>query len=108
MPSLWGLVAAYAVVTFVITVFPGVIPTAILIPVLVFVPLVFALLHGAWRYGWGGILVFLAVCLVSTNVLENLTILTGFPFGHYYYTANIGPKLFLVPILIGPAYFGTG
>ena len=107
-PTLWGLVAAYAVVTFVITVFPGVIPTPILIPVLVFVPLVFALLHGAWRYGWAGVLVFLAVCLVVSNVLENLSILTGFPFGHYYYTGNIGPKLFLVPILIGPAYFGTG
>jgi putative membrane protein len=108
MPILWGLVAAYAVVTFVITVFPGVIPVPILIPILVFVPLAFALLHGARRYGWAGILVFLAVCLVVSNVLENVSILTGFPFGHYYYTGNIGPKLFLVPILIGPAYFGTG
>ena len=105
---LWGLVAAYAVVTFVITVFPGVIPVPILIPILVFVPLAFALLHGVRRYGWAGILVFLAVCLVVSNVLENVSILTGFPFGHYYYTGNIGPKLFLVPILIGPAYFGTG
>ncbi|TMD33796.1 MAG: carotenoid biosynthesis protein, partial [Chloroflexi bacterium] len=108
MPILWGLVAAYAVVTFVITVFPGVIPTPILIPVLVMVPLVFALLHGARRYGWAGIFVFLVLCLAVSNVLENLSILTGFPFGHYYYTGDLGPKLFLVPILIGPAYFGTG
>jgi putative membrane protein len=108
MPVLWGLVAAYAVVTFVITVFPGVIPTPILIPVLVFVPLVFALLHGARRYGWVGMLIFLAICLAVSNILENLSILTGFPFGHYYYTGDLGPKLFLVPILIGPAYFGTG
>ena len=108
MPILWGLAAAYAVVTFVITVFPGVIPTPILIPVLVLVPLVFALLHGARRYGWAGIFVFLVLCLAVSNVLENLSILTGFPFGHYYYTGDLGPKLFLVPILIGPAYFGTG
>jgi putative membrane protein len=40
--------------------------------------------------------------------MENLSILTGFPFGHYQYTANLGLKLFLVPLLIGPAYFGTG
>jgi putative membrane protein len=108
MPILWGLVAAYGFVTFVITLFPGVIPTPILIPVLVFVPLAFALLHGARRYGWAGILVFLVICLAVSNVLENLSILTGFPFGHYYYTGDLGPKLFLVPILIGPAYFGTG
>jgi putative membrane protein len=37
-----------------------------------------------------------------------MSILTGFPFGHYYYTDGLGPKLFLVPLLIGPAYLGTG
>jgi uncharacterized membrane protein len=107
-PILWGLVATYAVLTFVITVFPGVIPSLILILGLTLLPVAFALLHGARRYGWAGMLVFLAVCLAVSNVLENLSILTGFPFGHYYYTGDLGPKLFLVPILIGPAYFGTG
>jgi uncharacterized membrane protein len=107
-PILWALVAAYGVVTLVITVFPGVIPVPILILVLTFLPVAFALVHGARRYGWAGMLVFLVVCLAVSNVLENLSILTGFPFGHYYYTADLGPKLFLVPILIGPAYFGTG
>jgi uncharacterized membrane protein len=34
--------------------------------------------------------------------------LTGFPFGHYHYTDVLGPKLFLVPLLIGLAYFATG
>ena len=108
IPILWGLVAAYAVITFVITVFPGVIPVPILIPLITLVPVAFALLHGARRYGWDGMLVFLVVCLAVSNVLENLSIQTGFPFGHYYYTGNLGPKLFLVPIIIGPAYFGTG
>ena len=108
IPILWGLVAAYAVITFVITVFPGVIPVPILIPLITLVPVAFALLHGARRYGWDGMLVFLVVCLAVSNVLENLSIQTGFPFGHYHYTGNLGPKLFLVPIIIGPAYFGTG
>jgi len=107
-PILWGLVAAYAVMTFVITAFPGVIPRPILILVLTFLPVAFALLHGARRYGWAGMLVFLVACLAVSNVLENLSIMTGFPFGHYYYTGNLGAKLFLVPMLIGPAYFGTG
>ena len=104
----WGLVAVYAVVTFVVTAFPGVIPRPVLIPLLTLVPVAFALLHGARRYGWAGILVFLVVCLAVSNAFENLSIVTGFPFGHYHYTGNIGPKLFLVPVLIGPAYFGIG
>jgi putative membrane protein len=96
------------VLTLVNAVFPNHIPVPILIPILIVVPLAFALLHGAVRYHWSGILIFLVMCLVVSNVLENTSILTGFPFGHYYYTSGLGPKLFLVPLLIGPAYFGTG
>ena len=31
---------------------------------------------------------------------------TGFPFGHYYFTDLMGPKLFVVPIQLGLAYLG--
>jgi uncharacterized membrane protein len=68
----------------------------------------FGLLHGASTYGWRGILLFLIVCLGVSNAFENLSIMTGFPFGWYHYSDAIGPKLFLVPLLIGPAYFGMG
>jgi putative membrane protein len=68
----------------------------------------FGLLHGALIYGWRGILIFLVVCLGISNAFENLSILTGFPFGWYLYSDALGPKLFLVPLLIGPAYFGMG
>jgi uncharacterized membrane protein len=68
----------------------------------------FGLLHGASTYGWRGILIFLVVCLGVSNAFENLSIMTGFPFGWYHYSDAIGPKLFLVPLLIGPAYFGMG
>src|SRR2546421_9501273 len=107
-PLLWTLVVLNVVLTLVNAVFPNHIPVLILIPILIGVPLAFALLHGAVRYQWSGILTFLVICLVVSNVLENTSILTGFPFGHYYYTSDLGPKLFLVPLLIGPAYFGTG
>ena len=107
-PLLWALVVLNVVLTLVNAVFPNHIPVPILIPLLVVVPLAFALFHGAVRYHWSGILTFLVLCLVVSNVLENTSILTGFPFGHYYYTGGLGPKLFLVPLLIGPAYFGTG
>src|SRR5438477_1761878 len=108
IPLLWTLVVLNVVLTLVNAVFPNHIPVPLLIPILVLVPLAFALLHGAARYRWSGILILLVLCLVVSNVLENTRILTGFPFGHYYYTGGLGPKLFLVPLLIGPAYFGTG
>jgi uncharacterized membrane protein len=68
----------------------------------------FGLLHGASSYGWRGILFFLVVCLGVSNAFENLSIITGFPFGWYHYSDAMGPKLLLVPLLIGPAYFGVG
>ena len=68
----------------------------------------FGLLHGASSYGWRGILFFLVVCLGVSNAFENLSIITGFPFGWYHYSDALGPKLFLVPLLIGPSYFGVG
>src|SRR5207248_9854308 len=107
-PLLWTLVLLNVVLTLVNAVFPNHIPVPILIPLLIVIPLAFALLHGAVRYQWSGIITFLVMCLIVSNALENTSILTGFPFGHYYYTSGLGPKLFLVPLLIGPAYFGTG
>jgi uncharacterized membrane protein len=70
------------------------------------VQVVFALLHGAQRYSWRAIGVFVAAGLVISNILENLSIQTGFPFGHYHYTG--GGKIFQVPWFIGPAYLATG
>jgi len=101
---LWALVLINVVLTLVNVVFPGNIPIAILI----LMPLPFVLLHGALRYKWSGIITFVVISLVVSNVLENSSILTGFPFGHYHYTDLLGPKLFLVPLLIGPAYVGNG
>jgi uncharacterized membrane protein len=107
-PLLWTLVVINVVLSLVNAVFPNHIPIPLLIVVSIVVPLAFALFHGAVRYQWSGILIFLVMCLVVSNLLENTSILTGFPFGHYYYTSGLGPKLFLVPLAIGPFYFGTG
>jgi putative membrane protein len=74
--------------------------------VLIVAQVAFVLLHGARRYGWPAIGVFVAAGLVISNILENLSIQTGFPFGHYHYTG--GGKIFLVPWFIGPAYLATG
>jgi uncharacterized membrane protein len=71
-------------------------------------PATFAAIHGSRQYGWPGILAFASICLVVSNAFENFSILTGFPFGHYHYSDNLGPKLFLVPLLIGLAYLDMG
>jgi len=100
---LWALVGVYTVVKLVNQVTP-VFPT----PIVLLLPTVFALVHGVLRYRWSGLLAFLAICLTVSNVLENLSVITGFPFGNYHYSDGLGPKLFHVPLLIGPGYFAHG
>lgn len=63
---------------------------------------------GVIRYGWRDYLIFFLITFVISNILENTSILTGFPFGHYYYSDALGLKLFLVPLIIAPAYFAVG
>src|SRR5438128_12594646 len=78
---LWGIVVAYAVGSRII---PGLI-TPLLFP--------FALIHGGRRYGWKTIGVFIVVTAIVSNILENSSILIGFPFGHYHYTDSLAPKI---------------
>jgi uncharacterized membrane protein len=66
----------------------------------------FAVVHGIRRYGWRRFLTFFVVTWVVSNRIENLSVITGFPFGNYHYTG--GPKVFHVPVYIGPIYFGLG
>src|SRR5580700_3725266 len=88
--------------------FPDRIPMVAIVALHVLPALVFALVHGAVRYGVRGILIFTGLCLAIGNLTENLSILTGFPFGHYHFTDVMGPKIFQVPILLGLAYIGMG
>jgi uncharacterized membrane protein len=105
---LWLLIALYLVNPVLTDAFPRTLVTPLNTPLAVLLPMVFALLHGSRRYGWSGILVFLVLCLGISNVMENIGVMTGFPFGHYHYTDVLGPKLLHVPLLIGPGYFGAG
>jgi uncharacterized membrane protein len=98
--TLWAVTAAVALGLVIAAVVPGVTVFLILLQV------AFALLHGATRYSWRAIGVFVVAGLVISNIMENLSIQTGVPFGHYHYTG--GGKIFLVPWFIGPAYLATG
>jgi uncharacterized membrane protein len=103
---LWAIVALYAALILLRPL--GVIPGSLNAPLNALLPMGFALLHGSKQYRLRDMLVFTAICLVVSNAFENLSILTGFPFGHYHYSADLGLKLFLVPVLIGLAYLGMG
>src|SRR6266498_1764186 len=105
----WVLIAIYAMVTILRRSFaPNLLPVPISTVLATFVPLLFLFVHGLLSYRFRDLLMFAVITLVVSNIFENMSILTGFPFGHYYYTDILGLKLFLVPVLIGPAYLGTG
>jgi uncharacterized membrane protein len=101
---LWLLVALLALETLIGEYYRTVPLTVLHLTIL----LTFAFVHGGLRYGTSGIIAFAVICLVVSNLIENLGVATGFPFGPYHYTDVLGPKLGYVPLLIGPAYLGVG
>jgi len=102
---LWALIALYAAAR-VLQIFQGKVPMLAVVALHVLPPAVFAMIHGAMLYRSRGVLSFIALCLIVGNVFENLGVLTGFPYGHYYFTDLMGPKLFNVPIFLELAYVG--
>lgn len=85
---------------------PNPIPRTAIIALDVLSAMAFAVVHGARQYRLRGVLVFFTICVVVGNLSENLSVLTGFPFGRYYFLELMGPKLFNVPVLLGLAYIG--
>jgi len=92
----------------VLQIFPLSIPTLLIVVLHVLPPAAFAVLHGHRLYGTRGVLVFLALCLGTATFFESFSLRTGFPFGHYYFTGVMGPKIFGLPILLALAYVGVG
>src|ERR1700674_2537778 len=104
---LWFLIVPYTAARFLPLVADKV-PVSVIAALHIFPPLVFAWVHGASLLGRRAILTFFILLLVVGNIIENVGVMTGFPFGHYYFTERMGPKLFHVPILLGLAYLGMG
>ena len=99
------ILAAYACAR-ILEIAPTSVPRIAVVALDVLSALAFALVDGARNYRLRGILVFAGICIVVGNITENLSIPTGFPFGHYYFAELMGPKLFQVPVLLGLAYIG--
>ncbi len=104
---LYSLIAIYSI-SRILQTFPGRVPMLAIVALHVVPPLLFAWIHGAIGYGLRGILAFFAISIIVGSIVENIGVLTGFPFGHYYFTEVMGPKIFLVPVFLGLAYLGMG
>ncbi|HYL74017.1 MAG TPA: carotenoid biosynthesis protein [Bryobacteraceae bacterium] len=102
---MWILIVFYAIAR-MLQVYPGPVPMLGVVALHVFPPAIFALIHGARSYRWRGILTFIGLNLLVGNMFENLGVRTGFPYGDYYFTDVMGPKLLVVPIMLGLAYVG--
>lgn len=68
----------------------------------------FCLIHSARRLDLKHTLIMFALAVVISNIYENLSISTGFPFGSYVHTPASGPKLFQVPVIVGPIFYSVG
>jgi uncharacterized membrane protein len=101
-----GLILALYASARIVEAIPSHITQLAVVAVDVLAALAFALVHGSLHYRLRGILVFAGICIVVGNISENLSVVTGFPFGHYYFEELMGPKLFHVPVLLGLAYIG--
>lgn len=104
----WALAAVYAGTQIAQPLSGNAIPSSAFNAAITLSSFTAALVHGSIRYGWRGIGVFALLMIVISNGLENLSIVTGFPFGWYHYSPALGPQLFQVPLVIGPAYFSVG
>jgi uncharacterized membrane protein len=96
------------IVARILQLYAGRVPNLVIVVLHVLPPAVFALLHGKTTYRLRGIVVFTGLSLGIGALLESLSLRTGFPFGHYYFTDLMGPKLFQLPVLLALAYVGMG
>lgn len=105
--ALWSLLAVYAFAR-ILQIDSHGAPMLAVVALHVALPMLFAVIHGAKVYGARGIAAFAGISVVVGNFFENLGVRTGFPFGHYYFTGLMGPKVLSVPVLLGLAYVGMG
>lgn len=65
--------------------------------------------HAVIALGWAEAAIFAAACLAITFTIENLGATTGFPFGRYAFLVGADlPHIGVIPIIVGPLYFGMG
>jgi uncharacterized membrane protein len=67
-----------------------------------------ALVHAAFAYGAQRALILFVACSAIAFAMENLGVTTGFPFGAYHFEVGSDlPHVGLIPIIVGPLWFGA-
>ncbi|MFW9927702.1 MAG: carotenoid biosynthesis protein [Candidatus Thorarchaeota archaeon] len=67
----------------------------------------FSFTHGFQAIGGKAISVLFGITALVTYVMEWLGTHFGFPFGHYYYTNQLGPLIMDVPVVIPVQWFNV-
>jgi putative membrane protein len=62
-------------------------------------------LYFAYMRGWKTAIFFIVFLSIYAWASEELSIHTGFPYGHYYYSDMLGFKIDVTPALLGLNYF---
>jgi putative membrane protein len=103
----WSLIIVFLIVN-ILLIFNYKDPNLLAIDSFLVTALLFilAVLHGTERYGKRNILIFFLITWAVSFSFENLSIATGFPFGFYHYSPNLG--VLTVPLIIIFAYFAIG
>ena len=96
---LWAMIGVY-VLGRICQQFPGPVPVLLIVILQVAPPAVFAFVHGSIVYRIRGMVAFTVFCAGTGTICESLSLRTGFPFGHYFFTGLMGPKIFDLPVLL--------
>jgi uncharacterized membrane protein len=104
---MWGMLVVYGMAR-VSLIYADRLPALLIVMLHVVPPALFALAHGSVLYRVKGIMVFAVLCLGVGTLAESVSLRTGFPFGNYYFTDVMGPKIFQLPVLLALAYLGIG
>jgi len=68
-----------------------------------------AVFHAALAYGTCRASILFAMCNAIAFATENLGAATGFPFGSYHFEVGADlPHIGLIPLIVGPLWFGSG
>lgn len=74
----------------------------------IFLGLAFMILHGKKALGWERLLVFVLITVAVSFTAEAVGVATGWVFGKYHYTDQLGPKILGVPPFIQAGYAAMG
>jgi uncharacterized membrane protein len=99
---LYAMITAYSILGRPL----GIAPSRVITPLVTLAGFAFASVHAGQREGWKRAAWLLALVFAVSLLFESVGVATGWVYGPYHYTNQLGPKfLGLVPFLIPVAWF---